>query len=140
MIKSVTFIILLISFYSCASKWQKWEDQWKNHSADYIKVVELFKQNKLVHHNSDVYEIPNTVNINLPVDKIVFSHKDSSNDRSCTLLFYIDSTVTTNNSSIIVYTDNNRIIEFYKKAPFEVKKIENHWYFLFYNAKVLPKK
>ena len=132
--QKIFLFLSFISIVSCIHKKQEWEIQWRKHSEDYKKVTQLFKEGKLI-GRVNVYEIPDTINIKAPLDYIFFSHKDTLTDTSCTLTFYLDTlrTLETHRKRpSIVYTTNSRIINFYKKPPFEVLKIEDNWYYVNY--------
>lgn len=134
MLKLLLLFAATIFVVSCSQKKQEWEIQWAKHKEDFKKVTELFKQNILV-GRADVYKIPDSINIKVPLESIFFSHKDSSADSSCTLTFYLDTIRTPSSHRkrpSIVYTTNDRIINFYKNPPFEVVKIEDNWYFVNY--------
>ena len=132
--KSLLFLTLILPFFSCSDGRQDWEDEWEEHSNDFKKVVQLYKENKLQRRTDGLYKIPDSINLNYQPEKYVFIHKDTVTDESFTLSFYLDSTIEPNNNNIIVYTDNNRIVEFYRNPPFPVTKIEEHWYFVYYKA------
>jgi hypothetical protein len=134
MLKLLVLLIGTISIVSCTQTKQEWEIQWAKHSGDLKKVTQLFKENKLV-GRADVFKIPDSIYIKAPLEDIFFSHKDSLTDTSCTLTFYLDTInipSTHRKRPSIIYTTNNRIINFYKEPPFEVVKIEDNWYFVNY--------
>ena len=134
MSKLLIFLFFVIYFSSCFYRQQYWEKQWKEHSSDFKKVVQLFKENKLKRRTDALYKIPDSINLNYQIDKYVFINKDSANDKSYTLSFYLDSNIKSNNNHMIVYTDNNRIVKFYQDSPFPVTKIENNWYYVNYKV------
>ena len=99
------------------------------HRDDFKKVAQLFKENKLA-GRFDVYNIPDSINIKAPLDQIFFSHKDTLTDTSCTLTFYLDTIRTIGRKRpAIVYTTNQRIIDFFKTPLSEATKIEDNWYY-----------